>query len=190
MWHYASLLRVPLLALLLLLPLLNIRFICAFSVSRLVGTFQFFAALSHFSPCPHCPQIVRRRDAFLIASDGKREVERGGGSTCTCCRCQFSNWTFVINFNGSVVQSSLAHFSQCTPGVNSAGQDFHSDPLLRFTVLCFALLLLMQLCYLCGIVSFFVAAFDACLLLLALRLLLLLLLPVARSHLLLLLSAN
>lgn len=74
--------------------------------------------------------------------------------------------------------------------MNSAGQDFHSDPLLRFTVLCFALLLLMQLCYLCGIVSFFVAAFDACLLLLALRLLLLLLLPVARSHLLLLLSAN
>lgn len=67
--------------------------------------------------------------------------------------------------------------------------------ILRFAslhLLCFcsALLLLMQLCYLCGIVSFFVAAFDACLLLLAL----LLLLPVARSHLLLLLllllSAN
>lgn len=77
MWHYASLLRVPLL---LRLPLLDIRFICAFSVSRLVGTFQFFAALSHFSPCPHCPQIVRRRDAFLIASDGKREVERGGAA--------------------------------------------------------------------------------------------------------------
>lgn len=71
---------------------------------------------------------------------------------------------------------------------------FASLHLLCFPlVFCFALLLLMQLCYLCGIVSFFVAAFDACLLLLA-WLLLLLLLPVARSHLLLLLllllSAN
>lgn len=90
----------------------------------------------------------------------------------------------------SSVQSSPAHFSQCSPGVHRAGQDFHSDPSLRFASLallpfpfCFALLLLMQLCYLCGIVSFFVAAFDACLLLLAW----LLLLPVARSHLLLLL---
>lgn len=100
----------------------------------------------------------------------------------------------------SSLQSSPAHFSQCSPGVHRAGQDFHSDPSLRFASLallpfpfCFALLLLMQLCYLCGIVSFFVAAFDACLLLLALWLLLLLL-PVARSHLLLLLllllSAN
>lgn len=92
-------------------------------------------ALFSFSLCfSLCPQIVRRQDAFLIASDGKGE----GGSTCTCCRCQFSNWTFVINFNGSAaqfssVQSSPAHFSQCSPGVHRAGQDFHSDPSLRFT---------------------------------------------------------
>lgn len=33
----------------------------------------------------------------------------------------------------SSVQSSPAHFSQCSPGVNRAGQDFHSHPSLRFT---------------------------------------------------------
>lgn len=104
--------------------------------------FSVFRCAFHFSLCP---QIVRRRDAFLIASDGKREGR--GGSSCTCCRCQFSNWTFVINFNGSVVQSSLAHFSQCTPGVNRAGQDFHSDPSLRFTVLCFPLRCSALLCF-------------------------------------------
>lgn len=41
--------------------------------------FSVFRCALHFSPCPHCPQIVRRRDAFLIASDGKREGERGRG---------------------------------------------------------------------------------------------------------------
>lgn len=103
-----------------------------------LALFSFSLCFSLFPfPPPHCPQIVRRQDAFLIASDGQRG---GGGSTCTCCRCQFSNWTFVINFNGSAaqfssVQSSPAHFSQCSPGVHRAGQDFHSDPSLRFASL-------------------------------------------------------
>lgn len=42
-----------------------------------------------------------------------------GRRTCTCCRCQFSNWTFVINFNGSpcpvqFIFHSVPKCTQCT----------------------------------------------------------------------------
>lgn len=76
MWHYASLLLLR-----LLLPsaaFLDIRFICAriLRISISWHFLQFFTALFRIYP-PPLPSIVRRRNAFLIASDGERVGEGG-----------------------------------------------------------------------------------------------------------------